>query len=167
MSDADATKKQQSDATRPSGANLVFGTIFRLLWAATAFCIAAGVALVVLYVLGALWVGDELRAAAPQDSALHHGAAPFFGIVLFASTVTPALTALPALAVAVVGEILRIRSWIYYVLGGGASLAAVPLLVSTSSADLPSIATSQYMAIFVASGFAGGFVYWLLAGARA
>jgi hypothetical protein len=115
----------------------IFGTIFRLLWAATAFCIAAGVALIVLYLLGAWWVGNELRAAAPNEPALHHGGAPFFGIVLFASTVTPALTALPAIGAALVGEILRIRSWIYYLLAGGASLAAIPLLVTPSSADLP------------------------------
>jgi hypothetical protein len=140
---------------------------FDLPFAATAFCIAAGVALVVLYVLGAWWVGNELRAAAPHEPALHHGGAPLFGIVLFASTVTPALTALPAIAAAVVGEILRIRSWIYYVLAGGASLAVIPLLVTPSSADLPAVATSQYMTIFVAAGFAGGFIYWLLAGARA
>jgi hypothetical protein len=117
--------------------------------------------------LGALWVGDELRAAAPHEPMLHHGGAPFFGIVLFASTVAPALTALPAVVAAVAGEVLRIRSWIYYVLAGGASLAAIPLLVASSSADVPSIATSQYMAIFVAAGFAGGFIYWLLAGCRA
>jgi hypothetical protein len=73
----------------------------------------------------------------------------------------------PAIAAAVVGEILRIRSWIYYVLAGGASLAVIPLLVTPSSADLPAVATSQYMTIFVAAGFAGGFIYWLLAGARA
>jgi hypothetical protein len=145
----------------------IFRTVFRLLWAATAFCIAAGIALVVLYVLGAWWVGSELRVAAPRDPVLHHGGAPFFGIVLFASTVTPALTALPAIIVAVIGEVLRVRSWIYYTLGGGASLAAVPLLVTPSSADLPAVASSQYMAIFLAAGFAGGFVYWLLAGARA
>jgi hypothetical protein len=53
----DATTRHKSDARQPSGANLIFGTVLRLLWAATAFCIAAGVALVVLYVLGALWVG--------------------------------------------------------------------------------------------------------------
>jgi hypothetical protein len=154
------------DSPRPSLANTIFGTVFRLLWATTAFCIAAGVTLIVLYVLGAWWVGNALRAAAPHEPALHHGA-PFFGIILFASTVTPALTALPAVVVAVAGEILRIRSWIYYLLGGGASLAAIPLLVTPSSADLPAVATSQYMAIFLAAGFAGGFVYWLLAGRRA
>jgi hypothetical protein len=156
-----------SNSPGPSLVTTVFRTVFRLLWAATAFCIAAGIALVVLYVLGAWWVGSELRVAAPQDPVLHHGGAPFFGIVLFASTVTPALTALPAITVAVIGEVLRARSWIYYLLGGGASLAAVPLLVTPSSADLPAVATSQYMAIFLAAGFAGGFAYWLLAGARA
>src|SRR4029450_11097600 len=167
MSNTDSARETQPHSPRPTLAALIFGTVLRLLWAATAFCIAAGVALVVLYVLGAWWVGNELRAAAPHEPALHHGGAPFFGIVLFASTVTPALTALPAIAAAVVGEILRIRSWIYYVLAGGASLAAIPLLVTPSSADLPAVATSQYMTIFVAAGFAGGFIYWLLAGARA
>jgi hypothetical protein len=112
-------------------------------------------------------VGNELRAAAPNEPALHHGGAPFFGIVLFASTVTPALTALPAIAAALIGEILRIRSWIYYLLAGGASLAAIPLLVTPSSADLPAVATSEYMAIFLTACFAGGFVYWLLAGRSA
>jgi len=66
-----------------------------------------------------------------------------------------------------VGEILRIRSWIYYVLAGGVSLAAIPLLVTPASADLPAVATSQYMTIFVAAGFVGGFIYWLFAGRRA
>src|SRR5262249_895252 len=98
---------------------------------------------------------------------LHHGGAPFFGIVLFASTVTPALTALPAITVAVIGEVLRLRSWIYYMLGGGGSPATVPVLVTPSSADLSAAATSPYMAIFLAAGFAGGSVYWLLAGSRA
>jgi hypothetical protein len=167
MTDGDATIGPQPGAPRPSGAQMIFRTVFRLLWAATAFCIAAGIAVLVLFLLGALWVGDELRTAAPHEPMLHHGGAPFFGIVLFASTVAPALTALPAVVAAVAGEVLRIRSWIYYVLAGGASLAAIPLLVASSSADVPSIATSQYMAIFVAAGFAGGFIYWLLAGCRA
>ena len=167
MSNTDSTPEAQAHKPRPTLAAVIFGTVLRLLWAATAFCLAAGVALVVLYLLGALWVGNELRAAAPHEPALHHGGAPFFGMLLFASTVTPALTALPAIAVAIVGEILRIRSWIYYVLAGGVSLAAIPLLVTPSSADLPAVATTQYMTIFVAAGFVGGFIYWLFAGRRA
>jgi hypothetical protein len=106
--------------------NVIVKTLFRFVWVAVAFCIAIAVALAALFALGALWVGDELRAAAPHDPMLRHGAAPIFGIVLFTSTVTPALTALPALVAAVVGEVLRIRSWMYYVLAGGSSSRVTP-----------------------------------------
>jgi hypothetical protein len=114
-----------------------------------------------------MWVGDELRAAAPHDPLLKHGGANAFGVVLFASTVTPALTALPALIAVVVGEALSVRSWIYYVLAGGASLAAVPLLAAIPAAGASTVPASEYMTIFATAGFAGGFIYWLLAGARA
>jgi hypothetical protein len=89
---------------------LIVRTVFRVLWAATAFLLAVAVAVSVLFALGALWVGDELRAAAPYDPMLRHGAAPVFGMVLFATTVTPALTVLPAAIAAIVGEALRLRS---------------------------------------------------------
>jgi len=146
---------------------MIVRTVFRMLWVAVAFCLAVAVALAALFALGALWVGDELRAAAPHDPMLRHGADRIFGIVLFAGTVTPALTVLPALAAVVAGEVLRFRSWMYYVLAGGASLLAIPLLAGARAADLPSLPAGQYMTIFAAAGFAGSFVYWLLAGARA
>ena len=146
---------------------MILNTLFRGIWVVTAFCLAALVALAVLFALGALWVGDELRIAAPHEPMLHHGAAPVFGVVLFASTVAPALTCLPGLIAVVVGEVLRVRSWMYYVLAGGASFAAVPLLVGAHNDDLQAVASSQYLTIFLAAGFAGGFIYWLFAGARA
>lgn len=146
---------------------MILNYVFRMVWVVVAFALAAFAALAVLFALGAVWVGDELRAAAPDAPMVRHGGASAFGFVLFAGTVTPALTALPALVAVVVGEILGIRSWMYYVLAGGASLAAVPLLVAPTAADLPAVATSQYLTIFAAAGFAGGFIYWLLAGARA
>ena len=145
---------------------MILRTIFRMVWVAVAFCIAVAVALAVLFALGAMWTGDELRAAAPNHPLLRDGA-PIFGMVLFAGTVTPALNVLPTVIAVVAGEVLRIRSWMYYVLAGGASLAAVPILAAPETADLPMIVASHYMAIFAAAGFAGGFVYWLLAGARA
>jgi hypothetical protein len=145
---------------------VIVRTIFRMLWVVVAFCLAVAVALAVLFALGAMWTGDALRAAAPNDPLLRDGA-PIFGMVLFAGTVTPALNALPALIGVVAGEVLRIRSWMYYVLVGGASLAAIPILAAPDPADLPRIIASPYMTIFAAAGFAGGFVYWLLAGARA
>lgn len=132
-----------------------------------AFCVAVGVALAVLFALGAIWVGDELRAAAPDDPLLRHGGAAAFGVVLFTGFVAPALTALPAITAAVIGEVLRLRSWVYYVLAGGASLAAIPLLAGASANGTPALPASEYMTIFATAGFAGGFIYWLLAGARA
>jgi len=137
-----------------------------MIWVVTAFCIAALVALAVLFALGAIWVGDELRAAAPNDPLLERGA-PIFGVVLFAGTVGPALTALPALIAVVAGEVLKLRSWMYYVLAGGAALAAIPILAAPQSAELAEVMASHAMTVFATAGFTGGFVYWLLAGARA
>lgn len=145
---------------------MVVRTLFRMIWVVTALLVAIAVALTVLFALGAVWVGDELKEAAPNDPLLRDGA-PIFGVVMFAGTVGPALTALPALVAAVAGEALRIRSWMYYVLAGGVALAVVPLLAAPQGADLTEIAASHYMTIFATAGFAGGFTYWLLAGARA
>jgi hypothetical protein len=145
---------------------VILRTVFRALWVVTAFLAAAAVALVVLFALGAIWVGDELRAAAPNDPLLKDGA-PIFGLMLFAGTIGPALTALPGIIAVVAGEVMKVRSWVYYVLAGGASLAVIPILGAPPSADLAAIAGSHVMTVFAAAGFAGGFVYWLLAGARA
>jgi hypothetical protein len=145
---------------------VIISAVFRMVWVVVAFFIAAAAALAVLFALGAVWVGDELRAAAPDDPLLKDGA-PIFGMVLFAGTVGPALTALPALIAVVAGEVLSIRSWMYYVLAGGASLAAIPILAAPSSADVGAIVGGHAMTVFAAAGFAGGFIYWLLAGARA
>jgi len=87
------------------------------------------------------------------------------GIVFFASLVTPALTALPGLVLAVIGEVFAIRSFLYYVVAGGMALAAIPLLAASGgSASVPS---ADYMTIFASAGFAGGAVYWLIAGRNA
>jgi hypothetical protein len=65
---------------------------------------------------------------ASDDPLLRQGAASVFGMVLFAGTVAAALTVLPAAIAAIAGEALRLRSWIYYVLAGGAAMAAIPVL---------------------------------------
>lgn len=143
--------------------------IGRLIWRgiviAAAFCIAIGTGLAVLFALGALWVGDELQAVAPHDPLLHHGGAMAVGAALFTGTVLPALTALPAFAVAIAGELLHLRSWLYYVLGGGGAMTAIPLLAAASLEDnAAALPASEYMTIFATAGFAGGLIYWLLAG---
>jgi len=145
--------------------------IGRMIWrgivVVVAFGLAAGVALAVLLALGSMWVGDELRAAAPDDPLFRGGGAAAFGVVLFTGFVAPALTAIPALIAVVMGEVLRLRSWAYYVLAGGASLAAIPLLAGASANGAAEIPAGEYMTIFATAGFAGGFIYWLMAGARA
>ena len=145
---------------------MISRTIFRVVWVAMAFAIAALASLALLFALGGIWAGDELRAAAPNDPVVRD-AAPIFGILLFARTVGPALTALPALIAVVAGEIMHVRSWMYYVLAGGLALAAIPILAAPETAELSSILASHAMTIFATAGFAGGLVYWLLAGARA
>jgi hypothetical protein len=145
---------------------VILRTIFRMIWVVVAFSVSALAALAVLFALGAIWAGDELRAAAPDDPLVRDGA-PIFGMMLFAGTVGPALTALPALIAVVAGEVLRVRSWMYYVLAGGLSLAAIPILAAPEAAELPAVVASHAMTIFATAGFAGGFLYWLLAGARA
>ncbi|MFA5950798.1 MAG: hypothetical protein WC807_11010 [Hyphomicrobium sp.] len=72
---------------------------------------------------------------------------------------------LPALAVVIIGEVARIRSWLYYVIGGGIALAAIPLLARLGAAsDLTLTPVGQVLAT---AGFAGGLVYWLVAGRTA
>ena len=142
--------------------------IWRTLVVVVAFCAAALVALAVLFGLGALWVGEELRAiSAPPDPVLADEVAAVFGIMLFTTTVAPALTALPALLAVIAGEVLRLRSWLYYVLAGGASVVAIPLLAGAAANGPFESPYGAYMTIFATAGFAGGFIYWLLAGARA
>jgi hypothetical protein len=145
---------------------LISRIIFRMAWVAIAFCIASLASLAVLFALGGTWTGDALRAAAPNDPLVRDGA-PIFGMLLFAHTIGPALTALPALIAVVAGEVLRVRSWIFYVLAGGLSLAAIPILAAPETAEPSSILASHAMTIFATAGFAGGLLYWLLAGARA
>lgn len=152
--------------------------ILRGLVVVMSFIVAVGVALVVLFALGSVWMGGELRTLAGEDPvfrafmledpilkdpALQRGIATAFGAVVFIGTVGPALTALPAFAAAVIGEVLRVRSWIYYVLAGGAALAAIPVLAG-AAANTPNLPAGEYMTIFATAGFAGGFIYWLLSG---
>lgn len=73
-------------------------------------------------------------------------------------------TIIPALIVILIGEIARIRSILYYVLGGGLSLVAIPLLAGYADASGFSAPDAVVWQVFATAGFAGGFIYWLLAG---
>ncbi len=162
---------------------MIGSVIWRGVVVVASFFVAVGVALAVLFGLGSMWMGDELRTIAmedPQfraivlddpvfrDPAIQRSVAMMFGAVVFLGTVGPILTALPAFAAAVAGEVLHIRSWMYYVLAGGAALAATPVMVSAEAFGtaiyVPSLSQGQSITIFATAGFAGGLIYWLLAG---
>ncbi len=76
-------------------------------------------------------------------------------------------TLVPVLLLIVAGEVGRIRSPIYYVLGGGIALAIIPLLARVGNAEVGADAVTALWQLFATAGFAGGFVYWLIAGRTA
>ncbi len=70
-----------------------------------------------------------------------------------------------ALVVAAVGEMLRKRSWTYYVLAGLA-IAGLGFFAqqSTEQAGQPTIANNYALTAFLTAGFVGGLVYWIVRG---
>lgn len=143
---------------------MIFKTLLRWIWVALAFFIASAIALIVLFALGIFWLGDEIRAGAGGDEFIWH-TAEVFAALFFTAAVAPALTGLPGLVAVITGEVMAIRSALYYTLAGGAALAVIPILAR--AAENASAPVSSYMSLFAAAGFIGGFAYWALAGARA
>ena len=76
-------------------------------------------------------------------------------------------TIIPAILLVIVGEVARIRSSYYYILGGGAVLAAWPLLSRLGTIGQDPAQLGILWTVFATAGFAGGFIYWLIAGRRA
>ena len=74
---------------------------------------------------------------------------------------------LPALAVLFIGEVARIQSWLYYVIGGGVALASIPLFTALNQGVVAAVPLAALWQVLATAGFAGGFVYWLVAGRNA
>jgi hypothetical protein len=66
-----------------------------------------------------------------------------------------------------VGEVGRIRSSLYYVIGGGVALATVPLMARLGQPLTVLDLSPVVWQVLATAGFAGGFVYWLIAGRNA
>lgn len=77
------------------------------------------------------------------------------------------LTLIPALLIIIVGEVARIRSAAYYIVGGGIALAAIPFLARVGQSEAFVLPEQTIWQVFATAGFAGGFVYWLIAGRNA
>ncbi|MEM8974991.1 MAG: hypothetical protein AAGD43_23265 [Pseudomonadota bacterium] len=130
----------------------------RLILVPLGFILATLVTIFVLVTLGS----ERITHAIQGQNDVPLTAA--FELVGQAAVLTSALTIVPALALIIIGEVARIRSIIYYVVGGGLALVAIPALAQAglgSQLQMPSAAVWQ---VFATSGFLGGFTYWLIAG---
>lgn len=147
---------------------MIWPAFRRLLAVAFGFLLAILAGAITLFVLGARWAAGEVTAFTPQEAdevsrAINQG----LGVIAFFFTVAPVLTLLPGLAAAVVGEVARIRSLLYYLIAGGAAAALMPLIATRSEATGSTAYTAPYFTLMATSGFAAGIVYWLIAGRKA
>lgn len=143
---------------------MFWSTLGRMIVVPVAFLIAMSATFLVL-----LSLGYERIVHATVGTSGFDGLEAILDMIGHGALIASSLTILPALALVVIGEVARIRSALYYVLGGGAAMAAIPLLArfgqqATAGAADPSSGLWQ---VFATAGFAGGLVYWLLAGRNA
>ena len=94
----------------------------------------------------------------------------FFIVSFFATSFVGAVAFLPALVVIVFAEIARMRSFLYYGVGGAlvglASYFGSDISVRLeNTTDVPPVGHSLQLA--AAAGIVGGLAYWLIAGRNA
>jgi hypothetical protein len=135
----------------------------RVLWLPIAFLLSAAVTVFVILSLGQERIVQAVAGRGPDEVTIGAG----FDLLRLGVALASAQALVPALLLVIVGEVARIRGAIYYVVGGGVALAVVPLLARIgqplSVLDLSPVVWQ----VLATAGFAGGFVYWLIAGRNA
>jgi hypothetical protein len=140
-------------------------TVGRMILIPLALLLAAAASLFVLVTLGLERITAALHQQAVADDDMVQA---MFDLMNQGLLLTTGLTIIPVLLVVFIGEIARIRSALYYIVGGGLALAAVPVLARYGQGGSVVVSTDQIVwQVFATAGFAGGFVYWLLAGRHA
>lgn len=142
---------------------MVWRTIGRLVLIPVALLLSGLVAALVLVTLGLERITQATQGRWQDGDSI----GGFYELITQGHLLLSGLTLVPALTVVIVGEVARIRSSLYYILGGGLALVAIPLMArygETSTLTLPATVVWQ---VFATAGFAGGWVYWLLAGRNA
>ena len=142
---------------------MIFRTIGRLFVIGFGMLFAAVASCFVIVTLGLRFTGALHVTARNGNDAIETALKLMNqGIVL-----TTGMTIIPALLVVLIGELASIRSATYYVAGGGAALVAIPLLAQVSQTGSFVLPEQMVWLVFATAGFAGGFIYWLLAGRTA
>lgn len=78
-----------------------------------------------------------------------------------------AMAGLPALAIALVGELLAWRALPFYLLAGAGIGAGIEVVLSTDMQEGRGFADVTHVAFSAIAGAIGGLVYWTIAGRRA
>jgi H+/Cl- antiporter ClcA len=110
----------------------------------------------------------------PDLSDFSNGSREYFLVLLFlggaAGVVTPFYVFAPSFAVIFIGEMLSLRSILYYALCG-ALIGAMAYFLSDMTARMQGAGTvvplTRELQFLAAAGIVGGFVYWLIAGRSA
>jgi hypothetical protein len=142
---------------------MILRTLGRLILVPVAFCLAAATAAVVAVTLGL----EKITVAMSGKEGGAETVQAYWELVMQGGAFIAGLTMLPALAVVIVGEVARIRSWLFYMIGGGLSLGLLPLVAKAGAPYLMTMPPTALWQVLATAGFAGGLVYWLVAGRTA
>lgn len=140
-----------------------WGTVGRLFLVPFAFFVAALAAVFVLFTLGSERLVEMSRGTGDDLGSIPALVGLLFDIHLLVS----GLTLVPAVLLIIVGEVARIRSALYYVIGGGVALALIPVVAKAGAGQALQVPPTIVWQVFATAGFAGGFIYWMIAGRSA
>jgi hypothetical protein len=138
-------------------------TIGRLILIPIAFLLSAAAAIAVAVTLGLEKITHAMHGTPEGIETLD----AYTNLLFKGWDLLAGLSILPALAFIIVGEVAKIRSWLYYMIGGGLALASVPLLARFGDASTATAPPAALWQVLATAGFVGGLVYWLIAGRRA
>jgi hypothetical protein len=135
----------------------------RIILLPIAFVVAGMATLFVVFSLGQERVVQAISARSQDEVPVN----AIMDLLILGLRFASVHALVPALLLVIVGEAARIRSAVYYIVGGGVALAIVPLLTRLGQpASLLELAPAVWQ-VLATAGFAGGFVYWVLAGRNA
>jgi putative copper export protein len=138
----------------------MIGRILVIIIALIVAIMAAGVTLAI-GIVGPDWTGAD---SDPYERVT------FFFVSFFATSFVGAVAILPALLAIIISEAARLRSFLYYGIGGAlvalASYYGSDISVRLeNTTDVPPVNNALQLA--AAAGIIGGLVYWLIAGRNA
>jgi hypothetical protein len=132
---------------------MVLSTLGRLIVVPLAFLLAMLAASAVL-----LSLGLERVTAAMASNNGEEAIGTVFGVLKYGWILSSGVTLLPACLIVLTGEIARIRSVLFYIVGGGVSMVAIPLMARLGPQAASSGASIFSWQVFATAGFVGGLM---------